>query len=57
MTKLKTSLKPSRRPRPEDVRDAVSRAEEIAGKLRTKYPGRKFADSTEIVRADRDSRS
>ncbi len=56
MTERRTKLKPSRRPRPEDYRDAVKRAEEIAGKLRAKYPGRKFSDSTEIVRADRDMR-
>lgn len=56
MTDRKTPLEPTRSPKPEDVRDAVRRAEEIAGKIRDKYPGRKFGDSTEIVREDRDTR-
>ena len=57
MTDRKTPLKPTRRPRPEDVRGAAGRAREFAEKLRAKYPGREFADSAKIVREDRDTRS
>jgi hypothetical protein len=57
MTDKKTPLKPSRRPRPEDVRGAAGRAREFAEQLRAKYPGREFEDSAEIVREDRDQRS
>jgi hypothetical protein len=56
MTDKKTPLKPSRRPRPEDVRGATRRAREFAERLRTKYPDREFPDSAEIVREDRDTR-
>lgn len=56
MSERKTGIQPSRRPRPEDYRDAMKRAEEVAGKLRSRRPGRKFSDSTQIVRADRDAR-
>jgi hypothetical protein len=56
MTNRKTPLKPSRRPRPEDIRGATRRAREFADQLRAKYPDREFADSTEIVREDRDNR-
>jgi hypothetical protein len=56
MTDRKTPLKPSRRPRPEDVSGAARRAREFADRLRAKYPDREFADSTEIVREDRDNR-
>jgi hypothetical protein len=56
MTNKKTPLKPSRRPRPEDIRGATRRAREFADCLRAKYPDREFADSTEIVRKDRDTR-
>jgi len=57
MTDRKTPIKPTRRPRPEDVRGAAGRAREFADRLRAKYPDRKFADSSEIVREDRDTRS
>ena len=57
MTDNKTPIKPTRRPRPEDVRGAASRAREFADRLREKYPGREFPDSAEIVREDRDTRS
>ena len=57
MTDRKTPLKPTRRPRPEDVRGAAGRAREFADRLKAKYPGREFADSAEIVREDRDTRS
>lgn len=57
MAERKTSMKPSRRPRPEDVRGAAGRAREFAERLRRKYPGREFPDSAEIVREDRDRRS
>jgi hypothetical protein len=57
MTARKTPLKPDRRPRPEDVRGAADRAREFADRLRAKYPDREFADSAEIVRQDRDTRS
>lgn len=57
MTDKKTPLKPSRRPRPEDVRGATQRAREFANRLRAKYPGREFPDSAEIVREDRDRRN
>lgn len=56
MTDKKTPLKPSRRPRPEDVRGAAGRAREFADQLRAKYPGREFPDSADIVREDRDTR-
>jgi len=56
MTDKKTPLKPSRRPRPEDVRGAAGRAREFADRLRAKYPGREFPDSADIVREDRDTR-
>ena len=57
MAAKKTPIKPTRRPRPEDVRGAAGRAREFADRLRAKYPGRRFADSSEIVREDRDARS
>jgi len=57
MAAKKTPIKPTRRPRPEDVRGAAGRAREFADRLRAKYPGRRFADSSEIVREDRDTRS
>jgi hypothetical protein len=57
MTDRKTPLKPSRRPRSQDVRGAAGRAREFADRLRAKYPGREFPDSAEIVREDRDTRS
>ncbi len=57
MAAKKTPIKPTRRPRPEDVRGAAGRAREFADRLREKYPGRRFADSSEIVREDRDTRS
>lgn len=57
MTDRKMPIKPTRRPRPEDVRGAAGRAREFADRLRAKYPDRKFADSSEIVREDRDTRS
>ncbi len=57
MTEKKTPLKPSRRPRAEDIRGAADRAREFADRLRAKYPDREFADSAEIVREDRDTRS
>lgn len=57
MTDRKTTpIKPSRRPRPEDVRGAVSRARGFAERLRGKYPGREFPDSADLVREDRDTR-
>ena len=56
MTNRKTPLKPSRRPRAKDVRGAADRAREFADRLRSKYPGRRFFDSTETVREDRDTR-
>ena len=56
MTNRKTPLKPTRRPRPEDVRGAADRAREFAKRLRAKYPGRDFPDSADIVREDRDTR-
>jgi hypothetical protein len=57
MTDRKTPLKPSRRPRPEDIRGATRRAREFADRLRAKYPDREFPDSAEIVREDRDTRN
>lgn len=57
MTDKKTSLKPNRRPRPENLKGATRRAREFADRLRTKYPDREFLDSAEIVREDRDTRS
>ena len=57
MAAKKTPIKTTRRPRPEDVRGAAGRAREFADRLRAKYPGRRFADSSEIVREDRDARS
>ena len=56
MTDRKTPIKPSRRPRPEDVRGAASRARGFAERLREKYPGREFPDSADLVREDRDTR-
>lgn len=56
MTDRKTTLKPSRRPRPEDIKGATRRAREFADRLRAKYPDREFADSTDLVREDRDNR-
>jgi hypothetical protein len=56
MTDRKIPLKPSRQPRPEDIRGATRRAREFADQLRAKYPDREFMDSTEIVREDRDTR-
>ncbi len=55
MTDRKAPLKPSRKPRPEDVRDAVRRAREIHDRLAAR--GYRFPDSTGIIRRDRDSRS
>lgn len=57
MSKKKEPLKPTRSPRPEDIKGAGDRARRSAARLREKYPGRVFPDSTEIVREDRDSRS
>lgn len=57
MTDRKMPPKPSRRPRPEDVRGATGRAREYADRLRAKYPGREFPDSAEIVREDRERRN
>lgn len=57
MTDKKTPLKPSRRPRPENLKGATRRAREFADRLRAKYPDREFPDSAEIVREDRDTRS
>jgi hypothetical protein len=54
MAEKKTKLRPTRVPRPEDIREASRRAKEISDKLAAE--GRTFSDSTEIVRADRDSR-
>lgn len=54
MADRKTKLRPTRRPRPEDYRDAVRRAKEIHDGLARE--GYRFPDSTEIVRRDRDSR-
>ena len=56
MTDRRTPIKPSRRPRSEDVRGAAGRARGFAERLRKKYPGREFPDSAEIVREDRDTR-
>ncbi len=56
MTDRKTPLKPNRKPHPEAVRGAAGRAREFAERLRVKYPGREFPDSSEIVREDRDTR-
>lgn len=56
MTDRKTPLKPTRRPRLEDVRGAAGRAREFAERLKTKYPNRDFPDSARIVREDRDTR-
>ena len=56
MTDKKTPLKPSRRPRPENLRGATQRAREFADRLRAKYPDREFPNSAEIVREDRDTR-
>jgi hypothetical protein len=56
MTDKETPLRPSHRPRPEDIRGATRRAREFAERLRAKYPNREFPDSTEIVREDRDTR-
>ena len=56
MSDKRTPLKPSRRPRTEDVRGAAGRAREFADRLRVKYPAREFADSAGIVREDRDVR-
>ena len=53
MTEKKTKLKPSSLRR-EDLRDATRRAREFVNKLAVS--GRFFSDSTEIIRADRDSR-
>lgn len=57
MAEKKAPLKPTRSPRPEDVKGAGRRAREVADWIRARHPGRKFADSTELVREDRDSRS
>jgi hypothetical protein len=54
MTKRKAPLKPSRQVRREDLAGATRRAREFAERLAA--DGRTFPDSTEIVRADRDSR-
>lgn len=56
MTDRRTPLKPSRSPRPEDVRGAAGRAREYAERLRKKYPGREFPNSAAVVREDRDTR-
>jgi hypothetical protein len=54
MAERKTKLRPTRVPKLEDIREASRRAKEISEKLAV--GGRAFSDSTEIVRADRDSR-
>lgn len=56
MAEKKTRLEPSRRPRPENVKGAAARAREFAQRLQAKYPDRKFSDSAEIIREDRDTR-
>ncbi len=56
MADRKTPIEPSGRPHPEDVRGSAGRAREFADRLRAKYPGRKFVDSAEVVREDRDTR-
>lgn len=53
MTERKTKLKPSR-PRRGDLKEWARHAREINDRLAAE--GRHFGDSTEIVRADRDSR-
>lgn len=53
MTERKTKLKPIRKGKT-DPREFARRVREINGRL--KAEGRTFADSTEIIRADRDSR-
>ncbi len=55
MTDRKTKLKPST-PRREDLRGVTRRARKFGDRLAEAKPGRTFSDSTEIVRADRDSR-
>ncbi len=57
MAERKTRLRPTRKPSSEDIREAVRRADEVADWIRARHPGRKFADSTGLVREDRDSRS
>ena len=52
MTGKRTKLRPSHKPK--DYRGAARRAQEIHDRL--KAQGYRFSDSTEIVRADRDSR-
>jgi hypothetical protein len=54
MAERKTKLEPTRRPKPEDVRNAARRAKEIRDRLAAN--GYRFSDSTEIIRRDRDSR-
>jgi hypothetical protein len=54
MTNKKTRLKPSRKASG-DPRKWAERAREFSKKLAAS--GRTFSDSTEIVRADRDSRT
>ncbi len=53
MTDRKTKLKPIRKGRT-NPREFARRVREINDRL--KAEGRTFADSTEIIRADRDSR-
>ncbi len=57
MSEKKAPLRPTRSPRPEDLKGAGDRARKSAARLREKYPGHVFPDSTEFVREDRDSRS
>ena len=54
MTKRKAPLKSSRQVRRENLAGATRRAREFAERLAA--DGSTFPDSTEIVRADRDSR-
>ncbi len=53
MAERKTRLKPSRKGKA-DPKEYARRAREMADRLERE--GYRFADSTEIVRADRDSR-
>jgi hypothetical protein len=56
MSERRMPLKPTRSPRSEDVKSAAARARESRERLRAKYPGRIWPDSTEAVREDRDTR-
>lgn len=53
MAQRKTKLEPTRKAR-EDIRGYSRRAKAMRGKFVAE--GRRFSDSTEIIRADRDSR-